>query len=124
MHYSANLLVRAKEMDKALFIPSAIVSLLFIAIYASLCFRNKTEFNQKTVTNLILQAFQIVCGAVLVASTFIADLKYLVSDLDLYILIAGAVLLVNAGQSAMSDLRKPRGKSNKSIQPPAGAVAD
>jgi hypothetical protein len=111
-------------MDKALFIPSAIVSLLFIIVYALLCYRNKTEFDQKTITNLILQAFQIVCGAVLVASTFISDLKDLVSDLDLYILIAGAVLLVNSGQSAISDLKKARQNSNKSIQPTADAAAD
>lgn len=111
-------------MDKALFIPSAVVSLLFIVVYALLCYRNKTEFDQKIITNLILQAFQIVCGAVLVASTFISDLKDLVSDLNLYILIAGAVLLVNSGQSAISDLRKPGRNSNKSIQPTAKASAD
>ncbi|WP_019604539.1 hypothetical protein [Teredinibacter turnerae] len=111
-------------MDKALFIPSAIVSLLFIIVYALLCYRNKTEFDQKIITNLILQAFQVVCGAVLVASTFISDLKELVSDLNLYILIAGAVLLVNSGQSAISDLRKTRRNSNKSIHPTADAAAD
>ncbi|OOE31967.1 hypothetical protein BZG04_11070 [Salinivibrio kushneri] len=111
-------------MDKALFIPSAVVSLLFIVLYALLCYRNKTEFDQKTITNLILQAFQIVCGVVLVASTFIPDLKELVSDLNLYILIAGAVLLVNSGQSAISELRKPGRNSNKSIQQTAEASAD
>ncbi|KID36060.1 hypothetical protein [Pseudoalteromonas maricaloris] len=111
-------------MDKALFIPSAILSLLFILIYALLCFRNKTEFDQKTITNLILQAFQIICGAVLVASTFITDLKDLVSDLNLYILIAGAVLLVNSGQSAISDLRKPRKSFNKPMQPTADTATD
>lgn len=111
-------------MDKALFIPSAAVSLVFILIYALLCFRNKTEFDQKTITNLILQAFQIVCGFVLVASTFIADLKDLVSDLNLYILIAGAVLLVNSGQSAISDLRKTKSVSKKSLQSRADVTAE
>lgn len=103
-------------MDKALFIPSAIVSAVLITIYAIICFRNKSEFDQKTITNLILQAFQVVCGGVLIASTFISDLKVLVTDLNLYILIAGAVLLINSAQSAISDLRKPIKKSNNSIQ--------
>jgi cytochrome c biogenesis protein CcdA len=111
-------------MDKALFIPSAIVSAVFILIYAVVCYRNRSEFDQKTITNLILQAFQIVCGAVLIASTFISGLEELVTDLNLYILIAGAVLLINSGQNAISDLRKPTKNSNKSIQPAADTTAD
>ncbi|MDT3281637.1 threonyl-tRNA synthetase [Shewanella scandinavica] len=111
-------------MDKALFIPSAIISAILFIIYAFICFKNKSELDQKIITNLILQAFQIVCGGVLIASTFISELKDLVTDLNLYILIAGAVLLINSVQSAITDLRKPINKSNKSIPPTTDAAAD
>jgi drug/metabolite transporter (DMT)-like permease len=111
-------------MDKALFIPSAIMSLVIVLVYAVVCIRNKSELDQKTIINLILQAFQMICGGVLIASTIISDLKELVTDLSLYILIAGAVLLVNSGQSVISDLRKPISKAKKPIKSNAGVVAD
>ena len=61
-------------MDKALFIPSAIVSAILIAIYCLNCIRSQSEVDQKIITNLILQAFQVVCGFVLIGSTFITEL--------------------------------------------------
>lgn len=91
-------------MDKALFIPSAIIAGILIILYAILIFRKGLEFDQQAVTNIILQSFQLVCGCVLIASTFIDDLADLVSDLNLYILIAGAVLLVNAIKTVYKDM--------------------
>ncbi|MCY7297243.1 threonyl-tRNA synthetase [Alteromonas sp. a30] len=91
-------------MDKALFIPSAIIAGILILIYAVLIYRKGLEFDQQAITNIILQSFQLVCGCVLIASTFIEDLASLVSDLNLYILIAGAVLLVNAVKTVYKDL--------------------
>ncbi|MGF1836794.1 hypothetical protein [Photobacterium sanguinicancri] len=91
-------------MDKALFIPSAILAGIFIVLYAIVGFKKGLEFEQKTITNIILQSFQLVCGAVLIASTFFDELVDLVSDLNLYILIAGAVLFINAIQSIYNDM--------------------
>lgn len=111
-------------MNKALLIPSVIISTIFVLIYALLCFRNKTEFNQKIIINLILQAFQVVCGAVLMLSPVIPDLKDLLTDIDLYIFIAGAVLLMNSGQGVISDLKISVRDLKKPIQPTAGISND
>jgi hypothetical protein len=115
--------IRRTIMDKALFIPSAIIAGILIIFYAILIFRKGLEFDQQAITNIILQSFQLVCGCVLIASTFIDDLATLVSDLNLYILIAGAVLLVNAIKTVYKDMpftigrQRERSGSEVSNQP-------
>jgi NhaP-type Na+/H+ and K+/H+ antiporter len=106
-------------MDKTLFIPSAIIAGILILIYAILIFKKGLEFDQQAITNIILQSFQLVCGCVLIASTFIDDLATLVSDLNLYILIAGAVLLVNAIKTVYKDMpfTVGRQRSNTRAEP-------
>ncbi|WP_428821389.1 hypothetical protein [Microbulbifer sp. MCCC 1A16149] len=91
-------------MDKALFVPSALIAGILFLVYTVQVFRNNLEFEQNAVVNIILQSFQLVCGIVLVASTFIESLAELVSDLNLYVLVAGAVLSVNAVKSVYRDM--------------------
>lgn len=98
-------------MDEALFIPSAVLSAVLVLCYICVCIKRKAKIDQKPITNLILQAFQIVCGLVLIASTFFSELETLVKDLNLYVLIAGAVLLINSSQSAISEVQSV--KQNK-----------
>lgn len=100
-------------MDKALFIPSACIAGILILIYAVAAFKKGIEFEQKTTINIILQSFQLVCGAVLIGSTIFDELATLVSDLNLYILIAGAVLLINAVQSISKDMKLPLSRNNQ-----------
>ncbi len=76
-------------MDKAIYIPSAILGVILIIIYAFRCHATKREFNQAVMVNAILQSSGIVCGLLLVLGTFNEDAKKLLNEIDLYILIAG-----------------------------------
>ncbi|EII3133430.1 threonyl-tRNA synthetase [Vibrio parahaemolyticus] len=91
-------------MDKVIFIPSAVLGLVFVAIYAFNCYRNKKRFNHQVMVNSILQASGIVCGALLILSTFFVDLKQYLTNIDIYILISGLAVLVVSVQSVYSDL--------------------
>ncbi|NOH85960.1 threonyl-tRNA synthetase [Vibrio sp. 03-59-1] len=105
-------------MDKALFIPSAIVAAILILFYACLTYKKGLDFDQQAITNIILQSFQLVCGCVLIASTFVDELASLVSDLNLYILIAGSVLFVNALKTVYRDMpfSLSRNRSQETVQ--------
>ncbi|MCE7535619.1 hypothetical protein [Aliivibrio fischeri] len=76
-------------MDKAIYIPSAILGVIFILIYAYRCHVTKREFNQAVMVNAFLQSSGIVCGLLLVLGTFNDEAKKLLNEIDLYILIAG-----------------------------------
>ena len=103
-------------MDKVIFIPSAILGLIFVAIYAYNCHVSKTKFNHQVMVNSILQASGIVCGGLLILSTFFIELKQYLTNIDLYILISGLAVLVVSVQSAYNDLTfsKAGNNSNKS----------
>ncbi|ACK45283.1 hypothetical protein Sbal223_0764 [Shewanella baltica OS223] len=103
-------------MDKVIFIPSAILGLIFVAKYTYNCHASKTKFNHQIMVNSILQASGIVCGALLILSTFFTELKQYLTNIDLYILISGLAVLVVSVQSAYNDLavNKANDNSNKS----------
>jgi hypothetical protein len=91
-------------MDKAMFIPSAILGLLFIVVYACQCYRHKKEFNYQIMINAVLQASGIVCGIVLIGSTFFESLRQYLSNLNIYIFISGLAMLAVSIQTVHRDL--------------------
>lgn len=91
-------------MDKVIFIPSAVLGLIFVVIYSFNCYRNKREFNYQVMFNSILQASGIVCGILLILSTFFVDLKQYLNNIDIYILIAGLAVLVVSIRTVYSDI--------------------
>lgn len=99
-------------MDKFIFIPSAILGLIFVGIYAYNCHANKTKFNHQVMVNSILQASGIVCGSLLILSTFFAELKKYLTNIDIYILISGLAVLVVSVQSAYNDLNFKKFEDN------------
>ncbi|NVK23859.1 MAG: threonyl-tRNA synthetase [Gammaproteobacteria bacterium] len=99
-------------MDKVIFIPSAILGLIFVAVYAYNCHSRASKFNHQVMVNSILQASGIVCGGLLILSTFFAELKQYLTNIDLYILISGLAVLVVSIQSAYNDLKFSKTKDN------------
>lgn len=91
-------------MDKAIFIPSAIIGIILIFIYAYRCHVAKIEFNQSVMVNAILQASGVVCGFLLVAGTINEDARKLLKEIDLYIFIAGMVVLAASLKGIYSDI--------------------
>ncbi|WP_216825106.1 hypothetical protein [Agarilytica rhodophyticola] len=91
-------------MDKAIFIPSAIIGVILISIYAYRCHAAKKEFNQAVMVNAILQSSGVVCGALLVAGTINEDARELLKEIDLYIFIAGMVIVAASLKGIYSDI--------------------
>jgi hypothetical protein len=91
-------------MDKAIYIPSAIIGLILIIIYALRSHSSGKEFNQAIMVNAILQASGLVCGVLLVAGTMNEEAKKLISEIDLYIFIAGMVILAASVKGIYTDI--------------------
>lgn len=91
-------------MDKIIFYPSAGIALILIAIYWFRCHRIGKEFSQSVMVNIVLQSAMLVCGCLLVFGTFIEEARALLSEIDLYILISGLVVLSVSVKSMHKDI--------------------
>jgi len=80
--------------DKILYLPTAIIGILFVSYYGYKCWKNKRSMNVATAVGIILQSAGVVAGTLLIASTFYEDLRAKLSGLDLYVLISGIAVLV------------------------------
>jgi hypothetical protein len=103
-------------MDKAIFIPSAILGLIFIIIYWYRCNQAGKEFNQAVMVNAVLQSSGIVCGLLLVAGTLNDEARKLLNEIDLYIFISGLVVLAASVKGVHKDIfvsTKVKGESQK-----------
>lgn len=91
-------------MDKVIFIPSAILGVLFIVIYWYRCSRARKEFNQAIMVNAVLQSSGIVCGLLLVVGTLSDEARKLLNEIDLYIFISGLVVLAASVKGLHTDV--------------------
>ncbi|CAK3135496.1 Threonyl-tRNA synthetase [Vibrio crassostreae] len=91
-------------MDKAIYIPSAILGAILILIYTYRCHRAKREFSQAVMVNAILQSSGIICGFLLILGTFNDDAKKLLNEIDLYILIAGFAVTAASVKGIYKDI--------------------
>ena len=91
-------------MDKIIYLPTAALSIVFILYYAISCHKNKKKFDQKIMINTVLQVSGVICGIVLIGSTFINELKELLENLNLYILIGGLAVGTVSVQGIYRDL--------------------
>ena len=98
-------------IDKVIFLPSAFLGLLCAGIYGLQCWRSGTRFELGTMVTLILNAAGVVAGALLIASTFSADLRARLSGLDLYILIGGVAVLVVSALGVLREIGPNRTRS-------------
>jgi len=95
-----------KKVDKIVLIPSATLGLILIALYCWRCWKSKKKFKHSVMINTIFQSSGIVCGVFLVISIYIPDIKRLIADLDLYILISGLAVLAVSLQGFYRDAIK------------------
>ncbi|QOW05753.1 hypothetical protein [Vibrio parahaemolyticus] len=103
-------------MDKVVFIPSAILGLIFISIYAYKCHVAKKKFSHQVMVNAVLQASGIVCGALLILSTFFEQLDQYLTNIDLYIFISGLAVLAVSVQSTFNDIFSIKGSKKASLE--------
>lgn len=97
--------------DPIIFIPSAVLGLLFVGVYSFRCWRNGSNFNLATIINIVLQASGVVAGSLLIASTFSADLRNRLNGIDIYILISGIAVFAVSLQGLRRDVF-PSAQSN------------
>lgn len=84
-------------MDRVIWLPSAVLGLVMVGLYAFGCLRGRRRFDLAVMVNVVLCSAGVVGGSLLVASTFVNSLRTSLSALWLYILIGGlAVLAVSA----------------------------
>ena len=76
-------------MDKIIYLPTIVIAIFFILIYAIQCYKKKEEFEFSIMTNLVLQSAGVLCGVILIGSTVCDELREVLKNLDLYIFIAG-----------------------------------
>jgi hypothetical protein len=104
-------------MDKAIFIPSAILGLILILVYWYRCGKANKEFNQAVMVNAVLQSSGIICGLLLVAGTLNEEARKLLNEIDLYIFISGLVVVAASVKGIHKDIfisTKVRNEQSKS----------
>ena len=117
-------------VDKAVLIPSVLLGLLLVAVYAFRCWRNGAEFNHGVMINVIFQASGIVCGVFLVLGIFYEDMRKLMSGIDIYIFISGLAVFTVSAQGFYRDAIRPTAgqdldeTANHSLQSTADASAE
>ena len=92
-------------MDKAIFLPTAIIGLTLIALHLFVCLFKKKSFPHQMITRSVLNASGIVGGGLLTACTFSPDLKKYLINIDIYIFIAGLVVIAVSLQSIINDFK-------------------
>jgi uncharacterized membrane protein len=93
-------------MDEVIYIPTLIVSGGFLAVYIYSCLKNKVTVEISALVNSILNASGVAGGGFLMLSTLMPSLKEKLSNLNLYIFIAGLVVLVVSIQAMYREINK------------------
>jgi hypothetical protein len=93
-------------MDDSIYIPTLVVSVIFLAVYIFQCRRNGKAFDVSVLVSAVLGASGVSGGGFLMLSTVIPSLKEKLSNLNLYIFIAGLVVLVVSFQSLYREVTK------------------
>jgi ABC-type uncharacterized transport system permease subunit len=115
-------------VDKVMLVPSAILGLIFIAVYSWRCWKTKNEFNHAVMINAVFQASGIVCGLFLVAGIFWPEAKQMISGIDIYIFVSGLAVFAVSAQGFHRDAIKTTSEetesANNQIQPAADVSAE
>lgn len=93
-------------MDNIVLIPSALLGLILILIYAFRCWRSGTEFNHAVMINTIFQSSGLVCGLFLIAGVFFPELKAKMTGIDIYVFVSGLAVFAVSVQGFHRDAIK------------------
>lgn len=110
-------------MDKVVLVSSAILGIILIGIYTIRCWRAGIEFNHAVMINTVFQSSGMVCGLLLVISIFSPDVKKIISDIDIYILVSGLAVLAVSIQGYHRDAIKNT-QAGDDVNPEASAASD
>jgi len=103
-------------MDPFISIPCLLLIFGFIGVYWIKCHRAKVPTSQSKMLNLGTNAISIYCAIILtVGGIYEPALKY-VSELNLYLVLFGLMMLTNALSTAKS-LLKIESKTTKQAEP-------
>jgi hypothetical protein len=91
-------------MDKIIFVPSVLLGIILIGLYLMICFKNKCSPDIAVLINSILNASGVICGIFLVIGSINENMMKYISDLNIYIFIAGLALVFVSGQSIYKDI--------------------
>lgn len=97
-------------MDKIVYIPGASLGLLMGLVYILRCSRGRTTFDLATLVNVVLFSTGTVAGALLIAGTFVPELRSRLVGLETYTLIGGLAVLAVSVQGLLRDVFQ-RGRS-------------
>lgn len=92
-------------MNRIVYVPSAVMSLAFIVVYACRCKRARTPMSMTVVVSCVLNAGGAVTGLLLIAGTFHESLYRRLMGLNLYMLIAGLVVFLVSVRAAVRVIR-------------------
>lgn len=81
-------------MDRIVWLPSAILGLLMVAIYLVACARGARQFDLYIMVNVMLCSGGAVGGVLLIAATFMPSLQSSLSSLGPYVIIGGLAVFV------------------------------
>ena len=93
-------------MDKIILLPSVSLGGILIVIYIFRCWRMGRTPDLQVMVNAVLGASGIVGGLLLIGSPIVEYLKDKLSDLDLYIFIAGVAVLYASAKTIHRDVFK------------------
>ena len=99
---------RVKEgpVDKAVLIPSVILSVAIILLYLFRCWRSGVEASHSVVVSSLLNSSGIICGLGLAASPFFPAVKAMIVGIEIYIVIGGFAVLFVSSQGIHKDVIK------------------
>ena len=95
-------------MDRLLLIPTAVLGIVIVGIYAFVCHKRGKKFDIGTMVSLLFFSAGLIGSVFIIASTFYPELRAKLAELDLYILIAGLVVLAHSVQGLLKELRPSR----------------
>lgn len=91
-------------MDKIIFLPTIGFGAVLILTYLLLCHRANNKAELPTIINLVFLASGLVGGSVLLVSCFSEDVLRKLSDIKIYIFIAGLAVLYVSIQGVRKEL--------------------
>lgn len=95
--------IKGSEMDKLIFIPTAILGIIVVLAYAMSCKKQSKSFEINSMVSLFFYSAGIVGSVFIVASSFFPEIRDKLSELNLYILISGAVVFAHSLQGLLRE---------------------
>ncbi len=91
-----------------IWVPSAILTLLLVAVYVIGCLRGRRRFDVAVMVNVAFNATGVVGGTLLIASPFLPSLRANLLSLWVYILIGGLAVLAVSTRNIHRDVFSSR----------------